>query len=460
MSSKRSRRGARLTPPRPLSVLAEKRYPAWPVHAKPELIRAIGRWSLAALVINCIIGSGIFGLPSIIAGHLGRWAPLGYVVAAAAMAVVMACFAEVSSRFSAAGGPYLYARAAFGPFVGIQTGWLTWLTRIAANAAGANLFVIYLGELWPAAASSAPRIAILTAVAGVLTLINIRGVRQGAGMSSFFTVAKVLPLLVLIGAGAIFILRRGTAGGGGELRPEGLGDAMVLLVFAYGGFESAMIPLGEARDPRRDAPFALFTALAVCAVVYTLIQMVVMYTLPDPAAAERPLAAAARVVMGDAGAVLITAGALLSTLGAVSANMLNVPRLTFALAQEGEFPHLFGATHARFHTPHVSIAVYAVLFWGMAAAGSFRWAAVLSTAARLFTYAVVCAALPVLRRKQPGEERVRLPSGTAVAAAGVAFCAIVASRMGKAELAILLVVAAVATLNWWLIYRRRPAAAS
>lgn len=428
------------------------------MHTKPGLVRAIGRWSLVALVINCIIGSGIFGLPSIIAGHLGNWAPLGYVVAAAAMAAIMACFAEVSSRFSEAGGPYLYARAAFGPFVGIQTGWLTWLVRIAANAANANLFVIYLGELWPAAASGATRIAILTAVAGILTSINIRGVRQGAGLSSFFTVAKLLPLLVLIAAGAIFILRAGPAGEAGRIRPEHVSDAMLLLVFAYGGFESAMIPLGEARDPRRDAPFALFTALAVCTVVYTLIQTVVMYTVPD-LAAERPLAAAARVVMGDAGALLITGGALLSTFGLVSANMLNVPRLTFALAQQGEFPPFFGATHARFRTPHVSIVAYAVLFWAMAAAGSFRWTAVLSTVARVVTYAVVCAALPVLRRKQPGEARLRLPAGPVVAATGIAFCAIVASRMGKAELVILLVTSAGAALNWWWIYRRRPAAA-
>jgi len=281
--------------------------------ARPELVRAIGRWSFVALVINCIIGSGIFGLPSLIAGYLGRWAPLGYIVAGAGMGVIVACFAEVASRFADPGGPYLYARAAFGSFVGIQTGWLVWLVRLAASAAAANLFVDYLGEFFPRMTSGAPRIVLLTAILGVLSIVNVRGVRAGARVSNFFTVAKLLPLIALVVSGGIFILTTGWRGGGGEARPAGAVEAMVLLVFAYGGFESAMIPAGEARDPRRDAPFALFTALAVCSVVYMLIHLTVMGALPNPAGAARPLAAAARVTMGTPGAILVTLGALFST---------------------------------------------------------------------------------------------------------------------------------------------------
>src|SRR5262249_25402100 len=162
--------------------------------SQPELVRAIGRWSLAALVINCIIGSGIFGLPSVIAGQLGRWAPLGYLGAAVGMGVIMGCFAEVASRFTEAGGPYLYAREAFGAFVGIETGWLTWLPRLAASAAAANLFVDYLGELAPAVTRGAPRAALLTVIIGALLAVNVRGVRFGARASNFFTLAKLIPL--------------------------------------------------------------------------------------------------------------------------------------------------------------------------------------------------------------------------------------------------------------------------
>jgi len=417
-----------------------------------QLVRAMGRWTLVALVINSIIGSGIFGLPSLIAEYLGRLAPLGYLMAAAGMGVIMACFAEVASRFTEAGGAYLYARVAFGSFVGIQTGWLSWLVRLTAMAANANIFVIYLGEFWPQATAGGWRVAVLTLLLGVLLAINVRGVRGGAQLSNLFTVAKLVPLIALILAGGFFILSRPAAGAAGpptSLRPRDAMEAMLLLVFAYGGFESAMMPLGEARDPRRDAPFALLMALATCAVVYTLIQIVVMRALPDPAHGSRPLAEAARITMGSAGAVLITAGALFSTYGFLSANMLNTPRLTFALAEQRDFPAFFGAVHRRFRTPYISLAISAGLCWMLAMAGSFRWNAVLSAVARLFTYGAVCAAVPVLRRKQPGQARFTLPCGSAFATMGVVLCALMASRMGKAELAIVLVTAGIAALNWW-----------
>jgi basic amino acid/polyamine antiporter, APA family len=365
------------------------------------------------------------------------------------MAVIVACFAEVSSRFAEAGGPYLYARAAFGSFIGIQTGWITWLVRLAASAAAANLFVDYLGEFVPQATSGTPRIVVLTAIVGALLIVNVRGVRAGAQVSNVFTVAKLLPLVALIVSGGIFFLGNGWRGAGGGARPAGAVEAMVLLVFAYGGFESAMIPAGEVRDPRRDAPFALFTALAVCSVVYMLIHLTVMGALPDPAGVPRPLAAAARVTMGTPGAMLVTLGALLSTYGLLSANILNVPRLTFALAQKREFPAVFGLAHPRFRTPHVSIIIFALLVWALSVGGGFRWNAVLSAVARLFTYAVVCAAVPMLRRTRPGESRFHLPGGTVFAAIGIVFCAVVASRMGKSELLIVLVTAAVAAVNWW-----------
>jgi len=417
--------------------------------AQPELLRAIGRWSLVALTINCIIGSGIFGLPALIAGQLGRWAPLGYLVAAAGVGAIMGCFAEVASRFTEAGGPYLYARAAFGSFVGIEIGWLTWLVRLASSAASANLFVDYLGQFLPAVTAGLPRAILLTAVVGIALAVNVRGVGSGARLSNVFTVAKLVPLFVLIVAGALFLMSHGWHAEG-PLKPRESADALVLLVFAYGGFESAMIPLGEARDPRRDAPFALAAALVCCTVVFTSIQIVAMGAVPDLAGTPRPLAAAAQATMGGAGAVLLTAGALFSTYGLLSANMLNVPRLTYALARERQFPAFFAATHPRFRTPHLSIAVFAGLLWLLALAGGFRWNAVLSTVSRIFTYGAVCGALIRLRRTQPGQERFHLPGGPAFAAIGIAFCALVGSRIGRVELLILLATAAIAALNWWL----------
>src|ERR1700716_443645 len=143
------------------------------------LVRAIGRWSLAALAVNSIVGSGIFGLPATVAGLLGKRSVVAVLIAGAAMGAVMACFAEVASQFSEAGGPYLYARETFGRFAGIQVGWLAWLGRLTSGAANANIFVTYFGEFWKPAGDRIPRLIVLTLLLGVPAIINIRGVSSG-----------------------------------------------------------------------------------------------------------------------------------------------------------------------------------------------------------------------------------------------------------------------------------------
>ncbi len=421
------------------------------------LVRAIGRWSLTALVVNSIIGSGIFGLPSVVAELVGRASPVAYLAAAAGVGIIMACFAEVASRFRESGGPYLYARAAFGSFLGIQMGWLAWLVRLTSAGANANLFVIYLAEFWPRVKQPLPRAVVLTLLIWVLAWVNYRGVKAGAQISNFFVVAKLLPLLVFIFAGLFYLLSRHGASGipaGPAGNTAAWFEAVLVLVFAYGGFEAALLPMGEAKDPRRDAPFALFAALGVTTVVYTLIQVVVIGVLPNAAATDRPLATAAREFLGPAGAALIAAGALVSVYGWMSGQLLNGPRLTFALAERGDFPAFFAAVHRRFRTPHASILIFALLVWGLAVAGTFKWNVILSVVARLFTYGLVCAALPVLRRKQPGAPAYRLPMGDVFAVLGVAFSAVMVTRMHRGELIAITATVAIALVNW-LWGRRR-----
>ena len=422
------------------------------------LVRAIGRWSLAALVLNGIIGSGIFGLPSVVAGLVGRASPLAYLIAAAGIGVIMACFAEVASRFREAGGPYLYTQAAFGRFAGLQMGWLAWLVRLTSTAAGANLFVIYLAEFWPRAKSPLPRLLVISLLIGILAGINYRGVSGGATVSNAFALAKLAPLVAFILAGLFFMfLRKGHIALLDAATPGGAWlEALLVLVFAYGGFEAAMIPLGEARNPRRDAPFALFVALGTVTLVYTLVQVVVVGVLPSAAATDRPLATAARVFFGSAGAGAMAATALVSVYGYFTGAMLASPRLTFALAERGDFPKFFAAVHPKFRTPHVSIVAFGALAWLLAVWGTFRWNVTLSAVARLFTYAFVCSALPVLRRKQPGAAAFRLPAGRLFAAMGIAFSAVLVTRMGRAELLIIAATSAIALANW-LWVRRRPA---
>jgi len=426
--------------------------------AQPGLVRAIGRWSLAALAVNSVIGSGIFGLPATVAGLLGQRSVVAVLVAGAAMGVIMACFAEVASQFSEAGGPYLYARTAFGRLTGILVGWMLYLAQTAAPAANANLFVIYLAEFWPAAKEPWPRFAILTLLVGVLALINVRGARQGTAVSNVFTVAKILPLLMVVSAGAVFTIVHPAifhpaAAAATTLPTKAWMQAMVLLIFAYGGFESALAPMGEAKNPGRDAAFALFMALIACTVIYASVQWVVVGVLQPGATTDRPLAEVARITMGNRGAALVAIGALVSVYGYLGGKLLGMPRVTFALAKGGDLPQLFARVGPRFHTPWFSILFYAAAVWGLAMAGSFTWNVTLSVVARLFYYAVVCAALIALRRKQAPAAGLRLPGlhlpgGQMLAVLGIGITVVLATQVDLSKSLILAVTVGAAVLNW------------
>lgn len=431
-----------------------------PITRNPQLVRTIGRWSLAALVVNSVIGSGVFGLPSTVVGLLGKFSPVAVLLAGAGMGVIFGCFAEVASHFQQAGGPYLYARAAFGRGMGIQMAWMLCLGQAAAPAANANLFVIYLGEFWPHARDPMPRALILTILVGALAFINVRGVRAGTQVSNFFTAAKLLPLFAVIGMG-LFLLHAHpgeiSTGAPVAVTTNQWLKAVLLLVFAYGGFETALAPMGEAKDPRRDAPFALFTALLLCTVIYGLIQWVVVGVLPDAARSERPLADVARVAVGGYGAALVAVGALISFYGYLSAKILAMPRVTFALAEQGDFPEAFAAVHPRFHTPYVSILAFAALVWAFALSGEFKWNVTLSAVARLLYYGVCCGALPALRRKQPDNAGFRLPAGNLFATLAVLMCAGLVTRVDFGQSLILLATIVVGLLNWLMVRNHRSA---
>ena len=227
----------------------------------------------------------------------------------------------------------------------------------------------------------------------------------------------------------------------------------MLLIYAFTGFESALIPGGEVSKPRRDIPVAILAALPTVTIIYFLIQVVVVHTLANPAQSPRPLSAVAFVLGGDAMATIVALGALLSTLGSLAANMVANPRITFALAEQGDFPRWFAAIHRRYQTPYVSIVVFAVLLWALAVVGTFRWNATLSAISRLFAYMITCAALPVLRKKLPGGEGFHLPGGSVFAMVGILFALVLASRMGIGEVIALVVTASFAFLNWLAVRR-------
>ncbi len=417
------------------------------------------------MVVNGIVGSGVYGLPSEISRLLGPASPWAYVIAAAGTGAVMACFAEVGSQFPEAGGPYLYAREAFGQFWGIQMGWLNWLVRLASAAANANVFVAYLAQFFPRASTSGTRAAVLLLLLGVLAAVNVRGVKAGAEVNNALAAAKLVPLAVFILAGLALVRGPAPTGMSELLAPGGPSakswlDAILLLVFAYGGFEIGLFSMSEARDVRRDAPFALFAAIAVVFVIYTLVQVVVLRALPEAGASQAPLAEASLRFLGPAGWAFLSVGALLSVYGNLSSSLLNGPRLTYALAERGEFPRMFGTVSQRFRTPYVSIVVYALLTYALSLYGTFRWNVVLAAVGRVFTYGIVCLSVFALRHRRSNAEAFRLRAAPVWCGIGLAFLLGAAVRMNRGNLIAIGITTAVALANWVCVRQRAPSAAA
>ena len=419
--------------------------------SKPTLVRAMGRWSLTALMVNTVIGASIFGTPSLIAARLGSYSPLAYLVAGAGIGVIAACMSEVASQFSEAGGPYLYSRAAFGQFVGIEIGWLTWLSRIAATSAAANLFITYLSNFFPKVSGITARVMVMTLLVGVLATVNVRGVVAGNWMSNSFTLLKLFMLLFFIAAGFAALVWKPSVR---VIPPTPVTtaanwfDAVLLLVYGYGGFEAALFATGELRNPRKDAPFALLAALTTVTLIYTAVQWVVIHTLPGAAATGRPIADSAAQFLGPAGGALIAAGIVVSLYGYLSANMLHSPRLTFALGEQGDFPSAFAVIHKRFRTPYISILAFAGVSLAFSVVGNFRWNATISAVSRLFTYGAVALALPVMRRKRPEADAFRLPAGLLFTVLGMGFTGVLVTRMSRSEFIVVGITFLLALLNW------------
>jgi basic amino acid/polyamine antiporter, APA family len=420
------------------------------------LVRTIGRWSLTALMLNSIIGGGIFGLPSLLAARLGALSPLACLGAGAGVFLIAGCIAEVSSRYEETGGLYLYARDALGRFAGLLVAWLTWLTRIAAPAGVANLFCTYLAQFFPPVGTRKGELLVLAVLLGHLAFLNYIGVKTGKNVSNFATAVKVSFLLFFVFAGLLVLL----------LRPEvriplsvpvlsakSWFDAILLLVFAFGGFEGALFVGGESTNPKRDTPIALLIALAAVAVIYTGVQFVTVATLPNAASSTRPISDAAQHILGPAGATAMALAALVSAYGYLSANMLHAPRITFAVAEQGDFPAFLAVIHPKYRTPYFSIPVYAVLVFVFSALGNFQWNVTLSAVSRLVIYGAMAIALPVLRRRHDGKAQFLLPAPYLFAGPALLFSLVLLTQMGRGEFYIVGSTCAIALLNWIFVRR-------
>jgi amino acid transporter len=363
---------------------------------RSALKRELGRWDLTAIGVNQVIGAAVFALPAALAANAGAWSPWMVGAVGVASMLIALSFAEVASRFDGTGGSYLYTRAAFGRFAAFEVGWMMWFTRAASWASVINVLVSSLGFYWPVLTAGLPRTLLITAIITLLAAINVRGIRQSSIVVNLLTAGKLVPLGVFILVGIFFVdwnrLRPDVLPSVAQLSTSGL-----LLVFAFGGYEIVPVPGGEARNPRRDVPFALIMTIFIVTVVMTLAQVVAVGTLPGLAASKTPLADSAALFLGAGGAAMITVGAVLSTTGNNMGQALSGSRNLFALAEHGDLPPFFGRVHPVYRTPANAVLVTAGVSLALALSGTFQSMAAASAISRLLVYVGTCASMLRLR---------------------------------------------------------------
>ncbi len=381
----------------------------------PTPARPLGRLDVVGLGVNCVIGSGIFLLPGPVASRVGPAAIVAVGGAGVLAFVIALCFAEAGSRFSGTGGAYLYAREAFGPAVGFTVGWVSTLAGIVAWGALVNAFAVALGHFFPAVARHPLQPLVVAGFVAALAWINLRGAKPGARLSNLFSASKLLTLAAFVAAGALFVdpahLR--------PFAPHGwapLPAAILLMLYAFVGFENLVVPAGEMAAPQRSVPAAILSIMGLVSALYAGVLWVTAGTLGSAAAgAGDAVADSARSFLGPAGGALVAAGVVISIVGVNAASALILPRRLSALAERGDLPALFGRLHPSFGTPWVAIAVVFTLTGAVAMSGSFEELAALAVVGRLLQYLPTCLAVLVLRRRrQAPAAAFRIPLGPTV----------------------------------------------
>jgi amino acid transporter len=367
-------------------------------------VRAIGTFGLAAAIVNITVGGGIFRLPAGAADALGPAAPLAYVVCAIAMGLIVICIADAGSRVSLTGGPYAYIGVALGPYAAFLAGILLWMIGGFATAAVATIFAASVGQLVPALARW-PGVVIVATFAW-WAFLNLRGVALGARANTIATVAKLLPLL-LVAIGGLFAVQPANLTVTHWPSAGDVARASLILVFAFAGVETAIVPSGEVRDPARTVPRGIALAMIAVTVLYILLQTAAQGILGGGlATAATPLADAAGTAFGGWARAVLLAGAAVSMFGYLGGMVLAVPRLVYALALDGYLPRVLAAVHPVRRTPQVAILAQTALTIALAISGTFERLAIIANAAALALY-LGCAVAAWRLRARDAEDAAR-----------------------------------------------------
>lgn len=421
-----------------------------------KLPRNLGLWGIWMLVVNGLIGAGIFGLPSGAAALAGEYSILVYAFCALLILPIILCFAELGSYFRGTGGPIRYGTLAFGPFVGFQGGWLYYLARLISFSANTVLLTDSIAYFIYGAGTGTGRIISLAVICVGLSVINVLGSIESIRSMTLFTVIK-FAVLILLPLGGFILL-------GAEVIPsfespippsEDLGAAALLLIYAFVGFEGAVVPAGEAKRPERDMPLGLLLGLAVVAVLYMVIQLVSQAAVPDLANSKTPLLDVSATLFGPVGAIVLMVGVAASVLANLVSSMFSATRVTYALSLEKSLPRWFGEVHSRYLTPANSVVFFGVAAFLLAAFGSFKVLAAMTVLSRLFLYGMSCAAIPKLRPQFRGEGRFILKGGYLIPVLGIGACLWLMLQVSSQSIWMTAIFVGIGTLLFWIGKKQR-----
>jgi APA family basic amino acid/polyamine antiporter len=438
--------------------------PAAALQSEAALLRAIGMLALTAAVINSIVGGGIFRMPSALAAQVGAAAPLAILAGALAIVPIALCFAAVGSRVQVTGGPYSYLTATWGPFAGFIAGALMWISNIASSAGVAAALSVQVASLVPALAPPLPRALLLTCVYGGLLALNAFGVKLGARAITTLAALKLTPLFLLAALGIAFVDWSRVSFSLGDVPSwSALGASMVLVMFAYSGMETALVPSGEINDPARDVPRATMAAIALVVLLYLGLQ-VVGQGLLGPALAESgvPVADTAGALW-EPGRALLLVTACISMTGFLMGNLLGTARLVFALGRDRYLPRALGTVSAKHRVPLWALIAHAALAWVLAIAGSFDPLALISGGAICLVYALVSLAAWRAQSRDLRERGGRpfvLPGGALIPAVSVAAMAAIVTTLTALEWAAIGIALAALVLLYAFLRLRRPGSAA
>lgn len=362
--------------------------------------KKLGLMSIILLGINTIVGSGIFLLPGQVTALVGTWSLLVYILASLMIVSIAWCFAKCAALFNRDGGAYLYAKHAFGDFVGFEIGLMRWIVSIISWASLAVGFVTALSTIWPMAMQEPVRSILILMLVGGLGLLNTLNLGMLKYLNNFITAAKLLPLLFFVGAGAFFIKQSNFAIPLPEINTESVGASILLIFYAFSGFEALVVPAGEMKNPQKNLPIAVMSTISICGLLYFSIQLIALGTLgPSLASSVSPIADVAEKIFGSSGKFLITLVMLTSIFGINLAASFIVPKAGVALAQDNMIPS-FIATKNRFGTPYVAIIITVFAVNLMALSGDFVQLAVISAVSRLAQHITTCLAVLVFYKER------------------------------------------------------------